>query len=343
LLNHLDEYDLAHILNHTESLWDELRGQNVFITGGTGFLGQWLLESLIAANQKYVLNAKVTVLTRNPDVFITRAPFIAKNRVVSLLKGEITTYKYPEGEFSIVIHAAAEPSARTHEGNEVSMRKTIVEGARRTLEFARTHNTRKFLFTSSGAIYGQQPSNVPFISEEYSETPNRLVIKDSYGQSKQIAETMCEEYSRKYAIEAKIARCFTFIGPYLSLESGYAISDFVRDAINGGPIRVNGDGSAQRSYLYAGDLAIWLWTILFKAKSRRPYNVGSDRAISTLDLANEVRQIINPDTDIMIAGKSDVRTSQRYVPSIERAGNELGLKICISLNQSITRYYNFAK
>ena len=340
----LDKEDLDHILKHTAHLWEEVRGQNIFITGGTGFFGCWLLESFLWANDKLKLNAKAVVLSRNPEAFAVKAPHLAGHLAVSLLKGDIRTFKFPEGEFRFVVHAATEASTNLNAEDPLLMFETIVEGTRHVLEFARTHGTRKFLLTSSGAVYGKQPPEMTHISEDYTGAPDPTNPSSAYGEGKRAAEMLCCLYAQQYGLEIKIARCFALLGPYMPLDARYAIGNFIRDAGNGGPICVNGDGTPYRSYLYAADLAIWLWTILFRGKSGRPYNVGSDESITIADLAKKVRDLAGPEIKINIDRKVVPGTQpQRYVPSMERARQELVLESWVSLEEGIYKYYNFLK
>jgi nucleoside-diphosphate-sugar epimerase len=338
VLKRIDTEDLNHILNHTSGLWEEVRGQNILVTGGTGFFGCWLLESLLWANDQLSLGTRAVVLSRSPGTFAAKAPHLANHPVVRLIEGDVRSFEYPAGEFPIVIHAATEASAKLNQENPLLMFETIVEGTRRTLEFARTHGTRRFLLTSSGAVYGKQPPDMTHIPEEYSGSPDPMDPNAAYGEGKRAAEMLCRLYAQQFGLEAKIARCFAFVGPHLPLDAHYAIGNFIRDALRGGPIRVNGDGTPLRSYLYAADLVTWLWTILFKAEPCRPYNVGSDRSVSIAELADLVRQAVNPDIGITIAQKADPsQPPQRYVPSIERARSELVLESCVSLEEAIQR------
>ena len=325
--------DLEHILDHTIPLWRELRGQNVFITGGTGFFGCWLLESFIWINEFLGLNANATVLTRNPKAFIKKVPHLAKNHAIRLIQGDIRNFKFPKGEFPFVIHAATDASAKLNQENPLLMFDTIVEGTKHTLEFACTHGTRKFLFTSSGAVYGQLPLEMIYIPEDYSIAPDTMNRDAAYGLGKRAAETLCS----LYPMETKIARCFAQVGTYLPLNTHYAIGNFIRDVSLARSIEINGDGTPIRSYMYAADLTIWLWTILFQGQLNRPYNVGSDKGVSILELANIVRQEVNPQIGINVAHKPDSQLRQRYVPSIERARTELDLDIWIPLEEAIRR------
>ena len=340
----IDPKDLDHILKHTSHLWEEVRDQNIFITGGTGFFGCWLLESFTFASERLKLGARAVVLSRDPGAFAVKAPHLAGHPAVSIVRGDVRTFEYPAGEFPFVIHAATTASAQLNQQEPLLMFETIVDGTRRTLEFARTHGTRKFLLTSSGAVYGKQPPEMTHIPEDYRGTPDTMDPNSAYGEGKRAAEMLCQLYVLKYGLETKIARCFAFVGPYLPLDAHYAIGNFIRDACKGGPVCVKGDGTPYRSYLYAADLAIWLWTILFKGKSCRPYNVGSDKSINIADLANLVCRLSNPEITFTITSTADpALPPQRYVPATERARSELGLEDWISLEQAIEKTVRWLK
>jgi nucleoside-diphosphate-sugar epimerase len=329
--------DLDHILNHTLDLWDELRGQRIFITGGTGFFGCWLLESFIWANEKLNLDAHATVLTRSPDAFQVKAPHLAGNKAVTLISGDVRTFDFPKESFSHIIHAATESSAKLNNENPLLMLDTIIEGTRHTLDFAKICGARRFLLTSSGAVYGKQPSELTHIPEDYSGAPDPMDPKSAYGQGKRIAEHLCALYADP-SLEIKIARCFAFVGPYLPLDIHFAIGNFIRDAVNGGPIMIKGDGTPRRSYLYAADLAIWLWTILFKGQSCYPYNVGSEEERSILQIARQVAACLPSAIELEIRGKYDPqRSTESYVPSTGRCTQELGLQVWTELSTGIRR------
>jgi len=330
--------DLDHILTHTQGLWEELRNQRIFITGGTGFFGCWLLESFIYANEKLKLNSEALVLTRNYESFKKKAPRLAVNPAIKFCIGDVRDFKFPEGNFPFIIHAATEANAKLNEENPLQMWDTIVEGTRHILEFARHAGAKKFLLTSSGAVYGRQPPNMTHIPEEYNGAPDPSDPNSAYGEGKRAAEMLCAIYAKMYGIETKIARCFAFVGPYLPLDIHYAIGNFIRDALKGGPIQIKGDGTPYRSYLYAADLTVWLWTILIKGKSCRPYNVGSDKAISIAELADSVSKSFNPPAGIFIARKPiDGSAHEKYIPNIDRVKKEMNLYQHIELREALDK------
>ena len=217
------------------------------------------------------------------------------------------------------------------------MLDTIVGGTRHTLDFASKCGARKFLLTSSGAVYGKQPPELTHIPEDYPGAPDPLDPASAYGEGKRMAEHLCALYANPL-FEPKIARCFAFVGPYLPLDIHFAIGNFIRDGLKGGPIIVKGDGTSYRSYLYAADLVIWLWTILFKGRSQRAYNVGSAERITIAKLADTVAGSFYPHPAIQIAKKALLGIHpEQYVPSSQRVANELGLRMSIELPESIRR------
>jgi dTDP-glucose 4,6-dehydratase len=328
--------DLDHVLVHTISTWEELRGERLFLTGGTGFFGCWLLESFLWANDRLNLDAEVVVLTRNPDAFTRKAPHLAGHSAVQLQPGDVRSFDYPAGSFRYVIHAATDSSTSLGTDDPLTMVDTIVRGTQRTLEFTRHCGAEKFLLTSSGAVYGRQPADMSHVSEDYVGAPDLTDPRSAYGEGKRVAEYLCRLYHQMHGVQTKIARAFAFVGPYLPLDAHFACGNFLRDGLRGQHIQVQGDGTPLRSYLYAADLAIWLWTILTRAIPGRAYNVGCDQALTIAGLAGRIAAHFG--TSARIA-RSPVpgQPAQRYVPNVTRAREELGLRTWISLDDAIAR------
>jgi nucleoside-diphosphate-sugar epimerase len=341
LMNKLAK-DLEFIAAHTHDLWEELRGQRLFITGGTGFFGCWLVESFCFVNRSLNLNAKATVLTRTPEAFARKCPHLISDPSVSLHRGDVRDFTFPEGKFGYVIHAATEASAKQASEAPLDMLSTIIQGTERTLEFAATHETKKILLTSSGAVYGRQPEGMTHVPESYRGAPDPLDTVSVYAEGKRISELLCALYQKKTGIEYKIARCWAFCGPHLPLDQHFAIGNFIGDVLAERPIQIQGDGTPRRSYLYVADLVIWLWTMLFRAPSLVPFNIGSARDVSILELAQIVATTLRPETEIRVARQPVPGTlPPRYVPSVERARNILGLREMVGLEEAIQRTANW--
>lgn len=330
--------DLHAIAVSTSDLWEELRGQRLFLTGGTGFFGCWLVESFCYVNHLFDLRAQLTILTRDGTGFAQKCPHLASDPAVHLLAGDVRTFVFPDGEFRFVIHAATEASAKQAAEAPLAMLSTIVGGTERTLQFATTHGTQKFLFTSSGAVYGKQPPDLSHTPETYAGAPDPLQPASIYGEGKRLAELLCAVYGAETELECKIARCWAFCGPHLPLDRHFAIGNFIGDALAGRPIQIHGDGTPRRSYLYAADLAIWLWTILFRAPALVPFNVGSEADVSILELAQTVVRVLAPNSEIRVTENAvPGKTPARYVPAVGRAKELLGLSTSVDLEEAIRR------
>jgi len=342
--------DIANLLARTPGLWGDLRGASIFITGGTGFFGIWLLEALLAANRRLALNCRVTALSRNPGHFAAKAPHLANDPSLSFINGDVRSFEFPSGPVTHVIHAATESSTALNADEPQTMYDVCVEGTRRALALAREKRASHFLLTSSGAVYGRQPPEVAHIPEDFPFTPGQPGVRNAYAEGKRAAEELCIAASRPDAggssVHATIARCFAFVGPHLPLDIHFAIGNFIRDALASGPIRIGGDGTPYRSYLYAADLVEWLLVILLNGQAGRPYNVGSEAAVSIRELADRVAAVSAAERpkrgrpDVLVARQPQPGVpSERYVPDCGRARTELGLIAATSLDTAILRTF----
>ena len=342
MFNILLEKDIDHIISHSGDIFDNLKGKRIFITGGTGFFGKWILETFAKANSDLKLNLEVVILTRNINAFRQNFKYLYNNKIFIFLEGDINNFKFPEDKFDIVIHAATDSNSELYKTNPLLMFDTILNGTRNVLDFAVRNEVKNFLYISSGAVYGKQPCELSLITEDYSGAPELNDINSAYSEGKRAAEMLCVLYSSKYGISVKIARCFAFVGPYLPLSKHFAIGNFMNDYLKDKAIEVKGDGTTVRSYLYSADLVIWLLTILLKGKNCRPYNVGSEIGISIRKLAETISAFSGKSLDVKVMTKlNDQGNTYRYVPCTGRAHNELGLFQTIDINDSISRTLSF--
>lgn len=329
--------DLDRVLEQAGDLWLDLRGARLFLTGGTGFFGCWLLETLLRADSRLTLGASVVVLTRDPDAFARKAPHLATHPAVRLQRGDAQTLESADTAFSHIIHAGADTTAPLSAADRRRVFDSIVEGTRRVLELARAARVSRFLLTSSGAVYGRQPFDLSHVSEDYSGAPDPLEAASAGAEAKRAAEALCALYADG-RLKPTIARAFAFIGPYMPVDAHLAAGNFIRDGVKGGPIRVRGDGTPVRSYMYASDLAVWLWTILLRGETLRPYNVGSETPVTIGDLAHAVARRCSPPSRVEIMREpSQPPARDRYVPATARARHELGLKVTVDLEQALDR------
>ena len=331
------ENDLEDIFAASQDFFSTLRNARVFITGGTGFIGCWLLESIRYADLQLNLNVEVIVLTRSYESFLKKSPHLATYKSFKFIEGEVTNFIEPNGDFTYLIHAATDASAELNEKNPVAMFDTVVGGTRRVLDFALKKKINKTLYLSSGAVYGQQPWELERVAESWSGAPSCLDPRSAYAEGKRAAEMLCALYWKQHTLNISIARIFALLGPYLSLDIHFAAGNFIRDSMNGKEIVVNGNGLPCRSYLYASDLTIWLLHLLLHGQPNKAYNVGSDESVSIKELAEKTSKVLGgPGFKIM--DKNDMGWNLgRYVPDTNLVLKEFGLCRTVFLDESIRR------
>jgi nucleoside-diphosphate-sugar epimerase len=328
--------DQEHILRFASADLEELRGKSLFLTGGTGFFGKWLLGALAHADAVLDLDLCLTVLSRDPAAFLQKHPEVAAVHAVQFEEGDVTRFSFSGKSFDYILHGATDTTAFTTEAEETQRSRVIVAGMERVLELGRTCGARRVLHMSSGAIYGAFSGQPTGAREEQDISAVPLM---PYGVAKRQAEKICEDSG----VEFVTARAFAFLGPYLPLDAHFAAGNFLRDALRGGPIFVRGDGTALRSYLHPADLVIWLLRILLRGGKGRAYNVGSDEAVTTAQLARQIAEALDPNLEVLVQSVQSHGVQNIYLPNIARARTELKLDVTLPLRDAIARTVSFLR
>lgn len=329
--------DLAGVLKRLAPHWPALRGERIFFTGATGFIGRWMLAALHDANVAFGLNVSVAILTRDPARFERDHPELAHAPGFRVVGGDVLTLAHDGIDYSHVIHAATDASADLNENDPLRMFDTVLTGTRRALDFARAAGAKRFFYLSSGAVYGAQPWTVAKVAEDYAGGPDLASHRSAYAEGKRAAEMLCTIHGRQFGLDIVNARIFALLGPMLSLDIHFAAGNFIRDAMAGHRVIVQSDGRAERSYLYAADLTEWLWAILLRAAPGSTYNVGSEEAISIGDLAARTAGLLGSAGHEILGQPDPGWNPGRYVPSTARIRRDLGLSPTVDLDEAIRR------
>ena len=321
----------------------ELKNKTIFVAGGTGFVGKWLTEMICFLNAEYKLNIKLILLARNTDSFLSEVPHLAKNSSVHLIQQDVRYLSELAKEINFVINAAGSPDRREHANKPLSTIETFYKGTSSILnECFRLSELRKIIHLSSNFVYGH------FYNDKIKETDLGNLdcnsINATYGEVKRMTETLCAVYGNQQQLPITIVRPFSFIGPYQKLDKPWAINNFIRDAIIGGPIKILGDENTRRSYMYGSDLASWLLKLLVTEKTEAVYNIGSSRGVSLKELAETIKGIVDNKIDIIYrSSKDNYNTTPHSIPDISKITKDLNVKECFSLDEALTYTINWNK
>lgn len=310
---------------------------HLLLTGGTGLFGKSLLRYWSTLASKNKLPFQVTALSRNPEKFLTQHPEYQQAEWLHFMQGDMLDAPSlpPKHQFDCVIHAAYD-TAKGEQLSPIMQYQQLMLGTENILKLAALSGAQRFLFISSGGVYGAMPSGMNAFPESYPGNLNSTNPRHTYGLGKRMAEHLCTLYALEHNFELVIARGFAFIGPDLPLDIHFAIGNFIADALAGRDIIIRGDGTPERTWMSQDDLAIWLTTLLFKGTHLEAYNVGSDERFTLAEAASLVRNIIAPNKQVILKNEGG---SQRnvYIPDIAKAKN-IGLSLSSSLADQVSLF-----
>jgi nucleoside-diphosphate-sugar epimerase len=307
-----------------------------FITGGTGLIGRALMRQLLPQVEALSI-ASITLLTRDPEKFSQLAPDIADHKAVRLLKGDLITVALPTDRYTDIIHGAADTNNSIIK-DRIAYFWDITAGTKRMLEFAAQSGCNRFLYLSSGAVYGPGKYPQTGIHEDWAIAPSLADEKSSYGQAKRASEHLCRLFSQQTGIVAKIARIFAVVGDEMPLDGQYAIGNFIRDALSktSDIITINGDGTPIRSYLHVDDVAQWLLKIHANDTSHDVFNVGSEIPVSIKQLAEIISKNSPSKKPVVVTQKErDYAGRSVYLPDCTHARTTLGVTQTIDLEHAV--------
>ncbi len=329
----LEGTDLRHVLETMEPRLRQLAGASILITGATGWFGVWLLDVLCAADDTLRLGIRIVAVSRDPRHFAARYPGFGADPRIEWIQSDVRQLA-PHGDgFTYVIHAATDTSVRPGAASPLRLFETIVDGTRCAIAAAGA-TCKGFLLLSSGAIYGLGALNSTHFAEGDPGGPKAFSGKSAYAEGKRAAEQLAI-IAAGNGVPVRIARCFAFVGPHMPFDRHFAIGNFIADAVDGRRILVKSDGRPLRSYLYMSDLLRALIAILVDGVAGRPYNVGSDIAITIEELAHRVNRVVGGNGVQIEGAASD--PLDRYVPNTTRLRSELGFAQEVPLDAAIAR------
>jgi nucleoside-diphosphate-sugar epimerase len=333
--------DLAEILDSSRARFEKLLSSKILICGATGFVGTWLTSSLLQANEEMNLDLEIVIISRNAD--------FAKKRLnprhedpLTIVTGDLASEKNPLAtlghEFTHILHLATPTVAATGSLDDMRHASTI-EGARNLVEYASHMFAPPVLVhASSGGVYGKQPLSLEKIEEGWINENLENEIS-AYGRAKLEAENIIGQASREGIVRAANPRLFAFLGPHLALDAHFAVGNFMRDALADTAIRMEGNPSTTRSYLYPTDMTDWLLAILVEPHEEI-LHLGSRIPVHMSELAQQISEAFNR-TPISYLG-TDVPASN-YVPETQVIQSIYGVNQRIGLAEAIVRWAKWLK
>lgn len=308
----------------------------ILITGGAGFIGSHLCDYLLGRGHEVI--AMDNLSTGSTD----NIAHLAGCESFRFIKHNVTDYIYVEGALDAVLHLASLPSPVDYLHFPIQTLKVGALGTHKALGLAKAKCAR-FLLASTSEVYGD-PQVHPQ-PEEYWGNVNPVGPRGVYDESKRFAEALAMAYHRYHGVETRIARIFNTYGPRMRLDDGRVVPNFVRQALEGEPLTVYGDGKRTRSFCYVSDLVEGVVRLLTSDEAA-PVNLGNPQEMTILEFAWKVMKLTSGKSEIQFVQPQDERTRDDPMvrqPDITRARQVLGWEPQVSLEEGLERTIEWFK
>jgi UDP-glucuronate decarboxylase len=341
--NSIIREDLERIASATLP-WEDLRDKTVLVTGGGGFLAAYLVKSLLEAGRLNKLNIKVICVARSTRSVEARLSAYLGAPDLSVVQHDVSQPlpgDFPRTDF--IIHSASQASPKYYGIDPVGTLLANSAGTMYLLEHAVKSQAEKFLFFSSGEVYGVPIDSNQLVGEQDYGYIDPMNVRSCYAESKRIGETMCAAWAQQHGLHTTVVRPFHTYGPGMALDDGRVFADFVADVVAKRNIILKSDGLALRPFCYIADATVGFLTVLLTGGKAEAYNVGNPEAeISIRDLATEVAGLfpergIGTQFDVPTSNNAYLKSPiSRSCPSIEKI-KSLGWSPIVSVKNGFHR------
>lgn len=334
--------DCLNACSHQSDVRSKLGLMRIAVTGGTGFLGTWIAEMIAALNDEYDLKISLDLYARNTLEWANKYPHLSSRSDIRLYSQDVRSSFQFQSTTNYVIHAAGIPNNRVHASDPLRVIQTTVEGITNALNAAsQLDNLIRFVNVSSGLVSGA-PIQPGALSENDCFAIPSGQLHLVYVDAKRSAESIAAVYRSQLRMPISTIRPFTFAGPYQALDRPWAINSFLGDAMMGRDIRIHGDGTARRSYLYGSDAAWWTLVALVKGANGGVYNVGSPVAVSHIDLAKLICEKITPKLGVVVNTVPSKQGQQdELYPNLSNTQTCLGVEQTCALESAIDKTWRW--
>jgi len=298
----------------------------VLVTGGAGFLGSHLCESLLEDGYEVVaMDNCISGRTENLNHIFHHEEF-------TFYEHDVTNFIHSTGDLDWVLHLASLASPVFYQENPIKTLKVGALGTHKTLGLAKEKDA-KYLFTSTSEVYGDPEVNPQ--PENYRGNVDPFGPRSCYDESKRYAEALVRAYRDKHGIEVRIVRLFNTYGPRMRLDDGRVIPTFMKQALQDNPLTVHGDGGQTRSFCYVTDLISGLRELM-RSELETPVNIGNPDEWTIKDLAEEIIDVTNSDSELVFEERPN-QDPQVRKPDITKARRHLDWKPTVSLREGLEK------
>jgi len=318
MLNKITQEDINYIVNHNLD-WDTFTNSTVLISGASGFLPSYIVETLLRLNEKQNKNIKIIALVRDKEKALKKFEHHKNRKDLEFLVQDVCDpiNVKPEENIDFIIHAASQASPKFYGKDPVGTINANVIGTINLLKLAKEKHSKDFLFFSSAEVYGEATEHqIPTKENDYGYI-DLTNVRSCYGESKRIGENICVSWHHQYGVPVKIVRPFHTYGPGMDLNDGRVFADFVSDVVNNRNIIMKSDGNNTRAFCYLADFILGMFSVLLKGKNGEAYNVGFNKETSIIGLANILVNLF-PEKDIKVIMNNSDRSKEYLKSTVNR-------------------------